>query len=142
LRLQFPIQDGDIFDREKIAEGLVSLYKVYGDLGYGNAIFLPDTQVEDFGGHAITLNIDFDEGKLFYVSRVEILGLDAHALRQALKDLALKPGDVYNSRLITRFLVGHPFPKDDCSVPSYIPNVDERTGTIALTFDFRVCLPH
>jgi len=141
LRLQFPVQDGDIFDREKISKGFWSLHKVYGDLGYPNATFLPDTKVEEVG-RTIVLNIDFDEGKLFYVSRVEMLGLDDHALRRALKDLALKPGDAYNSKLITRFLVGHPFPKDDCSVPSYIPNLDERAGTIALTFDFRHCLPH
>jgi len=141
LRALFPIADGDIFGREQISKGIESLRRVYDELGYVNFTCLPDTEVDE-ASTTVSLQIDFDEGKLFYVSRVEMLGLDDHALRRALKDLALKPGDAYNARLITRFLVGHPFPKDDCSVPSYIPNLDERAGTIALTFDFRVCLPH
>jgi outer membrane protein assembly factor BamA len=36
LRDLFPIKDGDIFRREKIAEGLENLRKVYGQYGYIN----------------------------------------------------------------------------------------------------------
>jgi outer membrane protein assembly factor BamA len=36
LRDLFPINDGDIFDREKVAQGLEALHTAYGEMGYIN----------------------------------------------------------------------------------------------------------
>ena len=47
LRGLFPINDGDIFSREKIAKGLENLRKAYGDRGYINFTSVPDTKFDD-----------------------------------------------------------------------------------------------
>lgn len=134
LRSLFPIADGDIFDREKISQGLESLRKAYGELGYINFTSLPDTEVEEASA-TISLQIDLDEGKLFHVAKLEILGLDERALQQALKDLALKPGDVYKWGTVEWFLRMHPMPYEDFP----IRQLDAESSTVALSFDFRPC---
>jgi outer membrane protein assembly factor BamA len=134
LRTLFSINDGEIFSREKIAKGLENLRKVYGEYGYINYAGVPATTFDDEKGLAF-LEIDVDEGKQFYVSSIDIVGADA----ELLNDLALKPGQIYNVRLIELFLRKH-LPGADVNDPNVQRRLlDERNGTVALTFDFRRC---
>ena len=56
-----------------------------------------------------------------------------------LKDLALTPGQVYNVRLVDLFLRKH-LPGVDVNDPNIQHRLlDEQKGTVALTFDFRLC---
>ena len=70
LRGLFPIKDGDIFNKDKIAKGLEALRKAYGEQGYINFTSVPDTRFDD-DKKLIFLDIDVDEGKQFYVRRIE-----------------------------------------------------------------------
>jgi outer membrane protein assembly factor BamA len=134
LRALFPINDGEIFSREKIAMGLEVLRKAYGQLGYINFTSVPDTTFDD-QKKLIFLEIDVDEGKQFYVSSIDIVGADA----EVLNDLALTPGQAYDVRLIELFLRKH-LPGADVNDPNIQHRqLDERNGTVALTFDFRSC---
>ena len=47
LRNLFPMKDGDIFSREKVAKGLENLRKAYGEAGYINFTSVPDTKFDD-----------------------------------------------------------------------------------------------
>jgi outer membrane protein assembly factor BamA len=130
----FPINDGEIFSREKIAKGLENLRKVYGEYGYINYTGVPATTFDDEKRLAF-LEIDVDEGKQFYVSSINIVGADA----ELLNDLALTSGQIYNVRLIELFLRKH-LPRADVNDPNIQRRrLDERNGTVAVTFDFRVC---
>jgi len=134
LRALFPINDGEIFSREKIAKGLEVLRKAYGQLGYINFTSVPNTSFDD-QKKLIFLEIDVDEGKQFYVSSIDIVGADA----EVLNDLALTPGQAYDVRLIELFLRKH-LPGADVNDPNIQRRqFDERNGTVALTFDFRSC---
>ena len=74
-----------------------------------------------------------DEGKQFYVSSIGIVGADS----QVLNDLPLRKGQIYNVRLVNSFLRKH-LPSADVNDPRIQPrSLDERNGTVALTFDFR-----
>ncbi|MGA9902419.1 MAG: POTRA domain-containing protein, partial [Terriglobales bacterium] len=44
LRSLFPMKDGEIFSREKVAKGLENLRKAYGQAGYINFTSVPDTK--------------------------------------------------------------------------------------------------
>jgi outer membrane protein insertion porin family len=134
LRALFPINDGEIFSREKIAKGLENLRKAYGEFGYINYTGVPATTFDD-EKKLVFLEIDVDEGKQFYVSSIDIVGADA----ELLNDLALKPGQIYNVRLIELFLRKH-LPGADVNDPNVQRRLlDERNGKVALTFDFRSC---
>ena len=73
LRTIFPIKDGDIFSKEKVGKGLEQLRKAYGELGYINFTPVPETRFDD-EKKLIFLDIDVDEGKQFYVRRIEFVG--------------------------------------------------------------------
>jgi outer membrane protein insertion porin family len=139
LRDLFRIRNGDIFSREKIANGLENLRKAYGEFGYLNYTGVPSTTFDDEKKLAY-LEVDVDEGKEFIVSDVKVEGLDGTARQHLLKELALKPGGVYNSRLweLSLSRISSLFPGCDCN-PFGPLHLDERTGTVEITLDLRPC---
>jgi outer membrane protein insertion porin family len=98
LRAQFAMKDGDIFDVEKVRKGLDGLRKVYGEFGYINFTPVPDTRIDD-EKKEITLAIDLDEGKPFFVRRIEFTGNTTTRDKVIRRELAVEEGNVYNSRL-------------------------------------------
>ncbi|MFZ0760825.1 MAG: outer membrane protein assembly factor BamA [Candidatus Sulfotelmatobacter sp.] len=98
LRAIFAIKDGDIFSKEKVGKGLENLRKAYGELGYINFTPLPETRFDD-EKKLIYLDIDVDEGKQFYVRRIEFQGNTTTRDKVIRREIALEEGNVYNSRL-------------------------------------------
>ena len=98
LRNLFPIKDGDIFSKEKIAKGLENLRKAYGQLGYINFTSIPDTRFDD-EKKQIFLDIDVDEGKQFYVRRIEFQGNTTTRDKVIRREIALEEGNIYDSHL-------------------------------------------
>jgi outer membrane protein assembly factor BamA len=138
LRSLFPISDGDIFSREKIATGLEALRWAYGDKGYINFTSVPDTKFDD-EKRLVTLAMDLDEGKQFRIGDFNVVGLDELTRQELLKDFPLKRGQVYDYGLFKSFILRHPSisaPND----PNHIyRRLDERAGTVAITLDARPC---
>ena len=134
LRKLFPIKDGDIFDRDAISKGLQNLQKAYGQLGYINFTSIPNTTINE-EAQTISLDVDVDEGKQFTVRSINIEGAPA----QVLKGLALAPGQIYNEHLVELFLQKHLHGVDVDNPNIQHRSLDERSGTVALTFDFRQC---
>jgi outer membrane protein insertion porin family len=98
LRSLFKIKDGDIFDTEAIRKGLESLRKAYAALGYINFTPVPNTDADD-EKRTISLRIDLDEGKQFYVRRIEFQGNTTTRDKVIRRELALEEGQVYNGNL-------------------------------------------
>jgi outer membrane protein assembly factor BamA len=140
LRSLFPIENGDIFDRTSIRKGLDNLRKAYLELGHLNFTSIPNTTIDE-GSQMVSLNIDIDEGKKFVVSRIDIMGLDEAGFQSAMKDLLLKPGDVYDQRLVDQFLQEHASLLPIAAPPDSLIDLqlDERAGSVAITYDFRPC---
>jgi len=138
LRGVFPINDGDIFSREKIATGLENLRKAYGGFGYINFTSIPNTKFDD-EGELIHVDIDCDEGKQFYLSGINVLGLDDHGSQDVVNDFFLKPGEVYNQRLVELSLKHLSVPQSS-AFRSYQLQRDEKAGTVAITISFGYCL--
>jgi outer membrane protein insertion porin family len=97
LRSLFPMKDGDIFSREKVAKGLENLRKAYGGEGYINFTSVPDTKFDD-EKKTVDLVVDVDEGKQFKVRRIEFQGNTTTRDRVIRREIALEEGQVYNSR--------------------------------------------
>ena len=137
LRGLFPIKDGDIFSREKIAKGLENLRKAYGEAGYINFTSVPDTKFDD-EKKTVDLNIDVDEGKQFYVRRIEFQGNTTTRDKVIRREIALEEGQVYNSRLWELSLLrlnqlGYfdQLKPDDPNTTER--HLDEKQGTVDLT---------
>jgi outer membrane protein insertion porin family len=98
LRAQFPLKDGDIFNRELIGKGLENLRKAYGELGYINFSAVPQATIDD-QHKTVSLAIDLDEGKQFFVRRIEFVGNTTTRDKVIRRELALEEGNAFNSRL-------------------------------------------
>ncbi|HEY3625300.1 MAG TPA: outer membrane protein assembly factor BamA [Terracidiphilus sp.] len=97
LRAQFNIKDGDWFNATVISKGLDNLKKAYGQLGFINFGAIPKP-VFDEQKKTVSLQVDIDEGKQFYVSRIEFQGNTITRDRVIRRELMLDEGQVYNSQ--------------------------------------------
>ncbi|HYU44728.1 MAG TPA: outer membrane protein assembly factor BamA [Terriglobales bacterium] len=137
LRSLFPMKDGDIFSREKVAKGLENLRKAYGGEGYINFTSVPDTKFDD-EKKIVNLEIDVDEGKQFYVRRIEFAGNTTTRDKVIRREIALEEGNVYNSRywelsLLRLNQLGYfdQLKPDDPNTTER--HLDEKAGTVDLT---------
>ncbi|HXJ90808.1 MAG TPA: outer membrane protein assembly factor BamA [Candidatus Binatia bacterium] len=137
LRSMFPLKDGDVFSREKIAKGLENLRKAYGEYGYINYTGVPGTTFDDEKKLA-NLEIDIDEGKQFYVRRIEFQGNTTTRDKVIRRELALEEGGIYNSRLwelsllrLNQLSYFDQLKPDDPNVTE--KRLDEKNGYVDLT---------
>ncbi len=137
LRNLFPLKDGDIFSREKVAKGLENLRKAYGEYGYINYTGVPSTTFDDEKKLA-NLEIDIDEGKQFYVRRIEFQGNTTTRDKVIRRELALEEGGIYNSRLwelslqrLNQLSYFDQLKPDDPNVTE--KRLDEKNGQVDLT---------
>ncbi len=98
LRATFPLKDGEWFNATDIGKGLDNLKKAYGQLGYINFGAIPRVSYDD-QKHTVSIDVDIDEGKVFYVSRIEFQGNTITRDRVIRRELLLDEGSVYNSQL-------------------------------------------
>jgi outer membrane protein insertion porin family len=98
LRSLFPMKDGEIFDRSKIAKGLDNLKTFYASGGYINFTSIP-TPSFDEQKKLVSFNIDVDEGKQFTVRRIEFSGNTTTRDKVIRRELVLEEGQLYNERL-------------------------------------------
>jgi outer membrane protein insertion porin family len=98
LRATFAVKDGEWFNATLVGKGLENLKKAYGQLGYINFGAIPKPSFDD-EKKTVSLNIDIDEGKPFYVSRIEFQGNRITRDKVIRRELMLEEGQVYNSQL-------------------------------------------
>ena len=99
LRAQFAIKDGDYFNATLFSKGLQQLQKAYGQLGYINFVGTPSPRIDE-AKKLIYLDIDIDEGKAFYISRIEFQGNTITRDKVIRRELLVDEGQTYNSQLV------------------------------------------
>src|SRR5207302_4763154 len=115
-------------------KGLENLRKAYGEIGYINFTAVPDTQIDD-EKKLLTLNVDVEEGKPFFIRRIEFQGNTTTRDRVIRRELLVQEGQVFNSRLwelsILRLNQLNYFealkPEDDTE-----RKIDDQNGTVDL----------
>lgn len=116
------------------------LHRVYGEYGYINLVSVPTSRIHQERA-TVSFDIDLDEGKQFYISRVDVIGLDEPAFENVKREMILKPGDIYNQRLMELFQERYSSrsPAYESTEPRYQLHMDETAGTVSMTYDFRRC---
>jgi outer membrane protein insertion porin family len=93
----FGMKEGDVFATQKLQKGLESLRKLYGEFGFIDMVpepsFEPDTTT---GKMELTLSID--EGKQFFVRRIDFSGNTTTRDKVIRRELLIDEGDMYNTR--------------------------------------------
>jgi outer membrane protein insertion porin family len=98
LRSTFAVKDGDWFNATLISKGLENLKKAYGQNGFINFGAIPKPTYDE-EKKTVSMVIDIDEGKPFYVSRIEFQGNVITRDKVIRRELMLEEGQVYNSNL-------------------------------------------
>jgi len=101
LRKLFQLHGGDILRAQKIQEALDALKDLYGSRGYIDFVATPLTDIDDETGRT-SIIMELDQEKRFRLAEIEMLGTDPNMV--ALVNAKFKPGDVFSSQLIKRFL--------------------------------------
>jgi outer membrane protein insertion porin family len=98
MRPVFQMQQGDIFSTAKLRKGFEELRKLYGQFGYID--FVSEPNIEPVPGtDKIDLTLNFDEGKQFFVRRIDFSGNTTTRDKVIRRELLIDEGDVYNTRL-------------------------------------------
>jgi len=92
----FQMQDGDVFSTAKLRKGIENIKKLYGEFGYID--FVPEPSF-DVNGDKVDLTITADEGKQFFVRRIDFTGNTTTRDKVIRREILLDEGDIYNSRL-------------------------------------------
>jgi len=94
----FQMKKGDVFSTEKLRNGIKNLTKVYSQFGYIDYVGEPQIDIEP-NSNKVDLAINVDEGKQFFVRRIEFTGNTTTRDKVIRRELLIDEGDVYNSSL-------------------------------------------
>ncbi len=98
MRPLFQMQEGDTFSTAKLRKGMENMRKLYGEFGYIDFVPEPDPQVVP-NSDKIDLTFNVDEGKQFFVRRIDFSGNTTTRDKVIRRELLIDEGDMYNTRL-------------------------------------------
>jgi outer membrane protein insertion porin family len=102
LRPVFQMEEGAIFDVSKLRKGMENLKKLYGEFGYIDFVGEPAFEFpepEQGKQPRIDLNLAVEEGKQFFVRRINFSGNTTTRDKVIRRELFLDEGDMFNTRL-------------------------------------------
>jgi len=98
MRPVFQMGPGDVFSTAKLRKGFTELQKLYGQFGYID--FVSEPSFEPIPNtDKIDLTLTFDEGKQFFVRRIDFSGNTTTRDRVIRRELLVDEGDIFNTRL-------------------------------------------
>ena len=98
MRPVFQMGQGDVFSTGKLRKGMEELRKLYGQFGYID--FVPEPDFEPLpNSDRMNLTLTFDEGKQFFVRRIDFSGNTTTRDKVIRRELLIDEGDIFNTRL-------------------------------------------
>jgi outer membrane protein insertion porin family len=94
----FQMSQGDVFSTAKLRKGFEDLRKLYGGFGYIDFVAEPSFEPVP-NTDKIDLTLTFDEGKQFFVRRIDFSGNTTTRDKVIRRQLLIDEGDIYNTRL-------------------------------------------
>jgi outer membrane protein insertion porin family len=98
LENAFPIKKGQIFSATKIRKSFEDYTKLYGGFGFIDFNVNPNFDVDD-AAKSVNLTLDFDQGKQFFVRRIEFRGNTTTRDKVIRRELLLDEGSLFNDHL-------------------------------------------
>ena len=97
LKSVFPLKPGDVFSAAKIRKAMEDYTKIYGQ--YGFIDFVPEPQTDfDEQAKRIDVTMKFDEGKQYYVRRIEFSGNTTTRDKVIRREMLIDEGQLFNKR--------------------------------------------
>jgi len=97
LKSVFPLKQGDVFSTAKIRKALDEYTKIYGQYGFIDFVPTPETDI-DQAAKRIDVTMKFDEGKQYYVRRIDFSGNTTTRDKVIRRQLLIDEGGLFNKR--------------------------------------------
>jgi outer membrane protein insertion porin family len=97
LKAVFPLKKGDVFSASKIRKALDEYTKIYGQYGFIDFVPTPDQDIDE-ATRQINLTMKFDEGKQYYVRRIDFSGNTTTRDKVIRRQLLIDEGQLFNKR--------------------------------------------
>lgn len=137
LRKLIPLQTGDVLSAKKLREAIEAIMQLYRSDGYIDSVLTPIIDMDD-ENRRISLVMEIDQEKQYRVGKVEVFGPDAR-MEKLLKSI-LKPGEVYQYRVVENFLKEHKSSlPPDISLQDIDFHRNVNSGTMDIRFNFQTC---
>ena len=104
----FGMTTGDIFSTDKLRKGIENMRKLYGKFGYIDFVPEPDFHPAEDGSDQIDLTLTADEGKQFFIRRIDFSGNTTTRDKVIRREILLDEGDMFNTELVG---LQHPAPE-------------------------------
>jgi outer membrane protein insertion porin family len=98
IRAMFQMTEGETFKQGELREDIQALREFYGRRGYVDAQIVPE--LSPGGGNVINIDFLIEEGLQAYVGRVNIDGNQKTQDKVIRRELAVAPGDLYDTDLV------------------------------------------
>ena len=98
MRPLYGMAPGDIFSTAKLRKGLENMRNLYGEFGYIDFVPEPSFDVVP-DSDQVDLTITADEGKQFFVRRLDFSGNTTTRDKVIRREILLDEGDMFNTRL-------------------------------------------
>ncbi len=128
LKAFLGMKPGDVFDLSKVRKAIDNFTKLYGEFGYINFVATPDPE-PNRKKRVVNLALDFDEGKQFFVHRINFAGNTKTRDKVIRRELLLNEGEIFNTRLwdlsilkVNQLGFFDPIKKDDYDVKQNAKN--------------------
>jgi len=94
----FGMRKGDVFSTDRLRKGIENMRKLYGQFGFIN--FVPEPSFEfPPNTDQIDLTITADEGKQFFIRRIDFSGNTTTRDKVIRREILLDEGDMFNTQL-------------------------------------------
>jgi outer membrane protein insertion porin family len=97
LKSAFPLKPGDVFSTAKIRKALEDYTKIYGQYGFIDFVPTPETDIDE-SAKRIDVTMKFDEGKQYYVRRIDFSGNTTTRDKVIRRQLLIDEGQLFNKR--------------------------------------------
>ena len=97
LKQAFPLKQGDIFSAAKIRKAMETYTSIYGQYGFIDFVPQPETEINN-QTKVIDIIMKFDEGKQYYVRRIDFTGNTTTRDKVIRRQLLIDEGQLFNKR--------------------------------------------
>lgn len=95
LKGAFPLKQGDVFSAAKIRKAMEDYTKIYGQFGFIDFVPEPQTDIDE-AAKRIDVTMKFDEGKQYYVRRIDFSGNTTTRDKVIRRELLIDEGQLFN----------------------------------------------
>ena len=135
LRKLFPLNDGDIYNRDKYQAGLSAMIDAYAERGFLDCQIYPIIKSDDVN-QTVALEMDITEGEKYLWGNIQVIGLDPTI--EAVLRSRLAMGSPPNRKLIRDFYQEFKSLLPVGASPEAVKlDRDTQRGIVDLRFDFR-----